>query len=298
MSISRVFVNNKRLSTGRTMKDTTFLQVYPELKSYPSEAFWRSAWTDKIRESITFKVEEVPPPKKSRAPKQTSEPKPVEQNKHNWICSYCNKGPGNDHRMCICHGFNYSVQAWEDGRIWPESTPSSTPPETEEGKLDIRGDTSNKETIHQKKNSKVIDWTFYPDILKVVAPPGKYYIGDLCYALYDSTYDDVYGSTGYESGLYECKDGFFMVDHTSYGDGSYKGTDRKEYLVDAGIIGIASMKVVDKNNSCIEGGQVYTFTEPVTVRFNSGVFNFTSGTKSFRIDTCGYCSDEESSEEE
>lgn len=31
-----------------------------------------------------------------------------------WICAYCHLGPGNDHRMCICRGFNYSVTAWEE----------------------------------------------------------------------------------------------------------------------------------------------------------------------------------------
>ncbi len=31
-----------------------------------------------------------------------------------WICPACNLGPGNDHRMCICRAFNYSVDAWEE----------------------------------------------------------------------------------------------------------------------------------------------------------------------------------------
>lgn len=33
--------------------------------------------------------------------------------KKTWSCPICMKGPGNDHRMCICIGFNYSVDRWE-----------------------------------------------------------------------------------------------------------------------------------------------------------------------------------------
>lgn len=42
---------------------------------------------------------------------KAAEPKPKPAT---WICPACNKGPGNDHRMCICRYFNYSVQAWEE----------------------------------------------------------------------------------------------------------------------------------------------------------------------------------------
>jgi hypothetical protein len=31
-----------------------------------------------------------------------------------WTCPACGKGPGNDHRMCICRSYNFSVTLWEE----------------------------------------------------------------------------------------------------------------------------------------------------------------------------------------
>ena len=42
-------------------------------------------------------------------------PSPALPNKKKpWSCPVCFLGPGNDHRMCICVGFNYSVDRWEE----------------------------------------------------------------------------------------------------------------------------------------------------------------------------------------
>ena len=38
-------------------------------------------------------------------------PRPLD--KKFWVCSACDLPLGNDHRMCICRAFNYSVEAWE-----------------------------------------------------------------------------------------------------------------------------------------------------------------------------------------
>jgi hypothetical protein len=119
------------------------------------------------------------------------------------------------------------------------------------------------------------------------APAGSYYIGDLCYALGDDVYDKVFGDVGgYDAGLYTNKTtgGFFLVSGTAYGDGLYRGSDYKEFAVDAGIIGIAPMSLAKKGT---EGGHVYTFKEPVKCRFGDGVFRFTSGTTRLVIDTEG-----------
>jgi hypothetical protein len=34
-----------------------------------------------------------------------------------WVCAYCHLPIGNDHRMCICQAFNYSVDAWKAAAI-------------------------------------------------------------------------------------------------------------------------------------------------------------------------------------
>jgi hypothetical protein len=38
-----------------------------------------------------------------------------------WLCGACNLPSGNDHRPCICTTYNFSVQAWEDARIFPKT---------------------------------------------------------------------------------------------------------------------------------------------------------------------------------
>lgn len=74
------------------------------------------------------------------APATKSEPAPAPASSHppstpeNWACGHCSLGPGNDHRMCICKAYNYSVEAWEKARIFPEDdfiledTPVPAPP--------------------------------------------------------------------------------------------------------------------------------------------------------------------------
>lgn len=136
------------------------------------------------------------------------------------------------------------------------------------------------------------DWSFRKE-LTYTAPAGTYYIGDLCYALYENIYDNVYGGRGYESGFYSKGPSFFMVDGTAYGDGDYEGSDGYHYMVDAGIIGICSADLIDPNNRPVSGGKIHTFTEPVTIRFKGGMFYFTSGYTHLEINTAGSMEDED-----
>ena len=128
------------------------------------------------------------------------------------------------------------------------------------------------------------DWT-HEEKLKYIAPPGEYYIGDLCYVLGDEVYDTIFGGLGgYNSGLYKEKgsERFFLVDNTAYGDGLYYGTDGKEFGVDAGIIGICPKSACKKNDG---GGKFYTFKDPVKCKFGGGKFEFCSGHIQLVIDT-------------
>ena len=117
-------------------------------------------------------------------------------------------------------------------------------------------------------------------------PAGKYYIGDLCYVLGHDVYDNIFGGTGYKSGIYEEKDTgrAFLVSRTAYGDGLFVGSDFKEYAVDAAIIGICSASLMAKNDG---GGHVYTFDGEITCRFMSGRFFFNWNSDSLVIDTTG-----------
>jgi hypothetical protein len=126
----------------------------------------------------------------------------------------------------------------------------------------------------------------YKKTLRFEAPPGTYYIGDICYALGDKVYDRVFGGMDYESGLYIQRDtnNFFLVDNTAFGDGCYTGSDGKEYGVDAGIIGIVPESCIEKD---CNGGHLHTFTQHVICSFRNGIFTFHSGSKYLEIDTGG-----------
>ncbi len=131
------------------------------------------------------------------------------------------------------------------------------------------------------------EWNF-SSTSKYTAPAGSYYIGDLCYALGEDVYDKVFGDVGgYDAGLYTNKNNrfaFFLVANTAWGDGLYRGSDYKEFAVDAGIIGITPLSMATKGT---EGGHVYTFKEPVVCHFGNGIFRFTSGYTRLVIDTEG-----------
>lgn len=105
-------------------------------------------------------------------------------------------------------------------------------------------------------------------------PPGKYYVGDLCYALHDEVYDGVFGGQCYEGGLYQKGSSIFLVDGTSCGDGTYFDDHGRQYLVDAGIIGICSWDLTNEKYPSIKGGQIMTFEYPMHCNFKEGTFNF------------------------
>lgn len=201
-STIRVYVNDKRVATAKPW-GTAFLQVYPEQKTYASEAEWRSAIFHMVLNGIRFETD---------TPSSTPAPPPT-----------------------------------------PASSPTPVRPKPS---LDP------KDWVHSKLH-------------KATLPAGKYYIGDLCYALHDTLYDKVFGPR-YRDGLYTSlanPNDVFMVGNTG-GDDLYKGTDGKGYPVDSGIIGIASIDTVDSKKFPYHGGSLYTFTSPVTVKLKEDKFIF------------------------
>jgi hypothetical protein len=84
-------------------------------------------------------------------------------------------------------------------------------------------------------------------------PAGKYYVGDPCYVLEDEIYDPVvgYGTDGFHTNGTQVI-GYFG---TWAGDGCYKGTNGKDYGVDAGIIGIVPAELMRPGS----GEEILTF---------------------------------------
>ncbi len=124
MSTVRFFVNNKRVSTAVHLENGKLLQVYPEHREYADQTTWESHWNATILAKPTIQVQVTPAKPKSDKPRKPRE-KPLAvssdyedlydpvHNASTWICPACGRGPGNDHRMCICRAFNYSVEKWE-----------------------------------------------------------------------------------------------------------------------------------------------------------------------------------------
>lgn len=333
MTTVRAYCNNKRVSTGATIKDGSFLQFYPTKSRFDNERAWRDDWMNKCHvsfetgknKSSTLKVNTNLPVTETSAPPP---PRPVPRNnQQNEVvtrtttttttttttvkkprCCVCFGPMGQDHRMCLVammrEGIPDFMEEWHirSGLRERESTPPSSPKkETMKDKTPPAKEAPTspppvERKKKEEKEEKMEDWTFKA-VMRTTLPPGKYYIGDICYFLKEQTYDRIFGGTHYESGLYTRKsDGaVFMVDGTSYGDGLYKGSDNYEYGVDAGVIGIVSRALGPVNDEDMYGGTFNTFKEPVEVKFGGGVFRFNSPSKYLIIDTAGdtYNSDED-----
>ena len=105
-----------------------------------------------------------------------------------------------------------------------------------------------------------------------------FYIGDLCYALNEKVYDEVWGGNNYEDGQYtdpETKAEFAMVG-TAYGDGEYESSEEGlAFPVDAGIIGVADLSICDKDTSF--GKVVPDYSGIVFIEYNDGTITVSWG---------------------
>lgn len=118
-----------------------------------------------------------------------------------------------------------------------------------------------------------------------VYPAGKYYVGDVCYALSSTVYELQWGDKhSYKAGTfdveYKGKVGKISVNHTMYGDGIYVDTRKGlEFSVDAGVIGIVPFELCNLKNitkeGTIKGGHFIESTTPVEFRSQNGIFVIT-----------------------
>ena len=97
-----------------------------------------------------------------------------------------------------------------------------------------------------------------------------FYIGDLCYALNEDIYDEVWGGTGYKDGIHtDPASGFsFAVAGTAYGDGTYEDDSLREYGVDAGNIALVPGELVEDT----QGGHYFEGAGEATFSADSGCF--------------------------
>lgn len=100
------------------------------------------------------------------------------------------------------------------------------------------------------------------------------YIGDLCYALENKVYHEIWGEqSNYKDGAYKDPETgleFAMVG-TAYGDGEYAGDDGNYYPVDAGIIGICDRKLATKYGNMEKYGRIVQDVKgKVTISYDDG----------------------------
>lgn len=131
------------------------------------------------------------------------------------------------------------------------------------------------------------DWNVIKrERVKAFLPRGKYYIGDLCYALSDELYQNVFGGNDFESGVYVYRSGgkksIFVVNETLYGDGDYVGSDGKHYSVDSGTLGICSVDLMSEDGI---GGHIVEFKTRFFCTLINGVFTFKSEDTCIQINT-------------
>ena len=123
--------------------------------------------------------------------------------------------------------------------------------------------------------------------------PGKYFIGDICYALEKDTYSQIWGDKfQYEDGCY--KDFGFAVAGTMYGDGCYNGNDGVSYCVDAGVLGITNISKQQRydDSELNRLGKIVDVKQSISMeRLENGEFIFIVDGEQFSIYT-GYDEDE------
>jgi hypothetical protein len=107
----------------------------------------------------------------------------------------------------------------------------------------------------------------------VILPKGKYFIGDPCYAIRDNW--DEFCDESFKKDTMDSYKGTPMFCHgTAYGDGYFRGSDKKNYGVDAGIIGVVPMSLVTETdmNELKRLGTVKIFKEDFKCFYNQGMF--------------------------
>ena len=145
-----------------------------------------------------------------------------------------------------------------------------------------------------EKIQKQDGWQTEMRIVGTVSSEKGFYIGDLCYALNDRIYDEVWGGAGYVDGIYTVPgtEFSFAVAGTAYGDGTYKDNKMRRYDVDAGNISLMSAELVENTN----GGHYFEGAGIAVFIADGGVFEIIlPNGERVNIDTKedGYWDDEE-----
>ena len=125
-------------------------------------------------------------------------------------------------------------------------------------------------------------------------PAGKYYVGDPCYVFSHDTNtggDKLLDHTEYfQNDVYEFEGHPIWARSTAYGDGTYNDCQCRNYSVDAGLIGVVSLELFERDLAEIERlGHIIEFAKPFEPKCEDGIFTIGH----IVIDTKGYDDSEE-----
>jgi hypothetical protein len=114
-------------------------------------------------------------------------------------------------------------------------------------------------------------------------PAGKYYIGDLCYAMTEKEWDEFCSITiaanDVLNGEFQLPDGRrFATYCTKWGDGTYSDNRGNSYPVDAGLIGCFLVADInpEKLENALDLGTVIDFDRDFTTESDSGMIRIGS----------------------
>lgn len=110
--------------------------------------------------------------------------------------------------------------------------------------------------------------------MKTQMKAGTYYIGDPCYVIGDDKdwLDFLDRMDSARGEAFEYRDETCWVGDTKWGDGVYFDNFDNNYPVDAGLIGVIPMGVVDDHKGS-DFGNIAVFKEDFTIEYHDGKFN-------------------------
>lgn len=124
----------------------------------------------------------------------------------------------------------------------------------------------------------------------LVLDKGKYYIGDICYALGEEIYYKHWGDRfSFGDGLYDVDGKQFAVLSTAYGDGRYTGRNKDNayyFPVDAGNIGMVDILLAEESEERLRNcGAVIEFDSDISLTYDAGVISIRADGVSIDINT-------------
>lgn len=137
----------------------------------------------------------------------------------------------------------------------------------------------------------------------LVLNKGKYYIGDICYALGEEIYYKHWGDRfNFENGLYDVDGKQFAVLSTAWGDGCYIGCHKNKaysFPVDAGNIGMVDVALLDKSEEYLSTcGAIIEFDSDISFSYDDGIISIRADGANIDINTRDDTDDYEDDEEE